>query len=250
MAGHSKWANRIHRKSRQDAKRGKLFSKLAREIIVAARLGGGDPEINNRLRLAIEAARGASMPVDNIERAVKRGSGESGEASYEEITYEGYGPGGAAMMLTCLTDNKTRTVAEVRRLFDSAGGNLGEAGSVAWMFEQKGVIVVNRGGKVDGDELLLAAADAGAEDVNEEDEYYEVVTEPRDYQAVHDALKEAGYEFERAELTFVPKSSVPVPDDRAKSLLNLMEKIDDHDDVQQVYSNFEVSEEAMAAVAG
>jgi YebC/PmpR family DNA-binding regulatory protein len=248
MAGHSKWANRIHRKSRQDAKRGKLFSKLSREIIVAAKLGGGDPEINNRLRLAVEAARGASMPVDNIERAIKRGSGESGEASYEEITYEGYGPGGAAMMLTCLTDNKTRTVAEVRRLFDKAGGNLGEAGSVAWMFEQKGVIVINRGGNVDGDELLLAAADAGAEDVNEEDEYYEVVTDPRDYPAVHEALKAAGYEFERAELTFVPKSSTPIPDDRAKSLLNLMEALDDHDDVQQVYSNFEVSEEALAAV--
>jgi YebC/PmpR family DNA-binding regulatory protein len=248
MAGHSKWANRIHRKSRQDAKRGKIFGKLSKEIIVAARLGGGDPGINNRLRLAVEAARNASMPVDNIERAIKRGTGDSGEASYEEITYEGYGPGGAAMMLTCLTDNKTRTVAEVRRLFDKSGGNLGEAGSVAWMFEQKGVLVINKSDKVDGDELLLAAADAGAEDVNEEDDYYEVLTDPRDYQTVHDALKEAGYEFERAELTYVPKSSTPIPDDRAKSLLNLMESLDDHDDVQRVYSNFEVSDEALAAV--
>jgi len=250
MAGHSKWANRIHRKSRQDAKRGKLFGKLSREIIVSAKLGGGDPETNNRLRLAIEAARAASMPVDNIERAIKRGTGESGEASYEEITYEGYGPGGAAMMLTCLTDNRTRTVAEVRRLFDRAGGSLGEAGSVAWIFEQKGVIVINKAPNVDGDELLLAAADAGAEDVNEEDEYYEVVTDPRDYQAVHRALQDAGYQLERAELTFVPKSNVPVPDDRAKNLLNLMDLLDDHDDVQKVYSNFEVSDEAMAAVAG
>jgi YebC/PmpR family DNA-binding regulatory protein len=247
MAGHSKWANRIHRKSRQDAKRGKIFGKLSKEIIVAARLGGGDPAINNRLRLAVEAARNASMPLDNIDRAIKRGTGEIEGVSYEEITYEGYGPGGAAMMLTCLTDNKTRTVAEVRRLFDKAGGNLGEAGSVAWMFEQKGVIVINKSDRVDGDELLLAAADAGAEDVNEEDDYYEVVTDPRDYQAVHDALKEAGYEFERAELALVPKSNVPIPDDRAKSLLNLMESLDDHDDVQRVYSNFEVSDEALAA---
>ena len=248
MAGHSKWANRIHRKSRQDAKRGKLFGKLSKEIIVAARMGGGDPSVNNRLRLGIEAARAVSMPVDNIERAIKRGTGEIDGVSYEEITYEGYGPGGAAMMLTCLTDNKTRTVAEVRRLFDRAGGNLGEAGSVAWMFEQKGVLVVARGEKVDGDELLLAAADAGADDVTEEDEYFEIVTDPRDYQGVHDALKEAGYEFDRAELTFVPRSNVPVPDDRARNLLNLMEQLDDHDDVQQVYSNFEVSDEALAAV--
>ncbi|MBM3497347.1 MAG: YebC/PmpR family DNA-binding transcriptional regulator [Armatimonadetes bacterium] len=248
MAGHSKWANRIHRKSRQDAKRGKVFGKLSKEIIVAARMGGGDPAVNNRLRLGIEAARAVSMPADNIERAIKRGTGEIDGVSYEEITYEGYGPGGAAMMLTCLTDNKTRTVAEVRRLFDRAGGNLGEAGSVAWMFEQKGVLVVAKGETVDGDELLLAAVDAGADDVTEDDEYFEIVTDPRDYQAVHDALKAAGYAFDRAELTFVPKSNVPVPDDKAKNLLNLMEQLDDHDDVQQVYSNFEVSDEALAAV--
>lgn len=248
MAGHSKWANRIHRKSRQDAKRGKLFGKLSREIIVAAKLGGGDPAANNRLRLAIEAARAASMPMENIERAIKRGTGEIEGASYEEIIYEGYGPGGAAMMLTCLTDNKTRTVAEVRRLFDRAGGSLGEAGSVAWMFEQKGIIVINKSEKVNGDDLLLAAADAGAEDVKEEDDYYEVLTDPRDFQAVRDALAAAGYEFERAELTFIPKTTTPVPDDKAKSLLNLLEMLDDHDDVQRVYSNFEVSDEALAAM--
>jgi YebC/PmpR family DNA-binding regulatory protein len=249
MAGHSKWANRIHRKSRQDAKRGKLFGKMSKEIIVAARLGGGDPLTNNRLRLAIEAARGVSMPVDNIERAIKRGTGEIDGVSYEEITYEGFGPGGAAMMLTCLTDNRTRTVAEVRKLFDKSGGNLGEAGSVAWMFELKGVLVVNRAEGVDGDELLLAAADAGAEDVTEEDEYYEVRTDPRDYSGVQEALAEAGYALDRAEITFVPKSSVPVADEKAKPLLNLMEQLDDHDDVQKVYSNFEVSDEALAAMA-
>jgi YebC/PmpR family DNA-binding regulatory protein len=248
MAGHSKWANRIHRKSRQDAKRGKIFGKLSREIIVAARLGGGDPDTNNRLRLAIQAARDASMPVDNIDRAIKRGIGEGEGEAYEEIIYEGFGPGGAAMMMSCLTDNRTRTVAEVRKLFDKAGVNLGEAGSVAWMFEQKGVIVVNKGDEVDGEELFLAAADAGAEDVTEEDEYYEVRCVPQDYQAVREALTEAGFAFERAELTFVPTSTTPVPDDKAKSLLNLMEALDDHDDVQNVYANFEVSDEVLAAM--
>jgi YebC/PmpR family DNA-binding regulatory protein len=248
MAGHSKWANRIHRKSRQDQKRGKMFGKLSREIIVAARLGGGDPLTNNRLRLAMESARGASMPVDNIERAIKRGTGEVDGVSYDEITYEGYGPGGAALMLSCLTDNKQRTVAEVRSLFDKRGGRLGESGSVAWMFEQKGVIVVNKGGGVDGEQLFLLAADAGAEDVTEDEETYEVRMDPRNYQAVREALTEAGFELERAEITFVPKSTTEVPDDKARQLLNLLEALDEQDDVQKVYSNFEVSDEVLAAM--
>ncbi|MGQ9730100.1 MAG: YebC/PmpR family DNA-binding transcriptional regulator [Candidatus Zipacnadales bacterium] len=248
MAGHSKWANRIHRKSRQDAKRGKLFGKLSREIIVAARLGGGDPETNNRLRLAIEAARSASMPNENIERAIKRGIGEGEGEAYEEVTYEGYGPGGAALMLSCLTDNKQRTVAEVRKLFERAGGNLGEAGSVSWVFEQKGVIIVNKGENVDGEALFMAAVEAGAEDVEEEDEYFEVRTGPHEFRAVRDALANAGFEFERAEVTYVPNSTTPVPDDKAKSLLNLMEALDDHDDVQKVYANFEISDEILATM--
>jgi len=248
MAGHSKWANRIHRKSRQDAKRGKIFGKLSREIIVAARMGGGDPLTNNRLRLAIEVARGASMPLDNIDRAIKRGTGEADGVSYEEITYEGYGPGGAALMLSCLTDNRQRTVAEVRSIFDKRGGRLGESGSVGWMFEQKGVIIINQGPNVDGEQLFLLAADAGAEDVQEDEETYEVRTDPRSYQAVHDALKEAGYEFERAEVTFVPTNTTQVADDKAKQLLNLLEALDDQDDVQKVYSNFEVSDEVLAAM--
>jgi len=248
MAGHSKWANRLHRKSRQDAKRGKLFGKLSREIIVAARMGGGDPEINNRLRLAIQAARDASMPMDNIERAITRGTGGLDGESYEEITYEGFGPGGAALMLACMTDNKQRTVAEVRKILEKAGGNLGSTGSVAWMFEQKGVIVVSKGESVNGEELFDAAVEAGAEDVAEEDDYFEVPTDPRDFQAVHDALKAAGFEFERAEVTYVPSSSTPVPDDEATRLLNLLEALDEHDDVQKVYSNFEVSDDVMASM--
>ncbi len=248
MAGHSKWANRIHRKSRQDAKRGKMFGKLSREIIVAARLGGGDPLTNNRLRLAIEAARSASMPLDNIERAVKRGTGEVAGVQYEEITYEGYGPGGAAMMVACLTDNKQRTVAEVRSLFDKRGGRLGESGSVAWMFEQKGVIVINQGPNVDGERLFFLAADAGAEDVQEDEETYEVRVDPRRFQAVHDALQEAGYEFERAEVTFVPTTLTEVPDDKAKQLLSLLEALDEQDDVQKIHSNFEISDEVLAAM--
>jgi YebC/PmpR family DNA-binding regulatory protein len=248
MAGHSKWANRLHRKSRQDAKRGKLFGKLSREIIVATRLGGGDPETNNRLRLAIQAAREASMPMDNVERALKRGTGELDGESYEEIVYEGFGPGGAALMLACMTDNKQRTVAEVRKILEKAGGNLGSTGSVAWMFEQKGILIVNDREKVDGDELFDVAVEAGAEDVAEEDEYYEVCTDPRNFQAVHDSLQEAGFEFERAEVTYVPTSSAPVPDSEATRLLSLLEALDEHEDVQKVYSNFEVSDEVMASM--
>lgn len=248
MAGHSKWANRLHRKSRQDAKRGKLFGKLSREIIVAARMGGGDADINNRLRLAIQAARDASMPTDNIERAITRGTGALEGESYEEITYEGFGPGGAALMLACMTDNKQRTVAEVRKILEKAGGNLGSTGSVAWMFEQKGVIVVSKGDSVDGEKLFDAAVEAGAEDVAEEDDYFEVPTDARNFQAVHDALKAAGFELERAEVTYVPSSSTPVPDDEATRLLNLLEALDEHDDVQKVYSNFEVSDDVMASM--
>jgi len=248
MAGHSKWANRVHRKSRQDAKRGKLFGKLSREIIVAARLGGPDPDINSRLRLAIQAARDVSMPNDNIDRAIKRGAGENEGEAFEEIVYEGFGPGGAAMLIQCLTDNRTRTVAEVRKLFDKSGGNLGEGGSVGWMFEQKGVVVVNKGESVDGEELFLVAAEAGAEDLEEEDDYFEIECEPTELQIVREALTEAGFEFERAELTFMPTSTTPVEDDKAKNLLNLMEALDDHDDVQKVHSNFEVSDEVLAAM--
>lgn len=248
MAGHSKWANRIHRKSRQDAKRGKLFGKLSREIIVAARMGGGDPDINNRLRLAVQAAREASMPMDNVERAIKRGTGELDGESYEEIVYEGFGPGGAALMLSCMTDNKQRTVSEVRKILEKAGGNLGSTGSVAWMFDQKGIIIINDGGKVDAEELFDVAVEAGAEDVAEEDDYFEVRTDPREFQAVHDALTEAGFEFDRAEVTYVPTSNTPVPDDEATRLLNLLDQLDEHDDVQKVYSNFEVSDQVLASM--
>ncbi|HJN18164.1 MAG TPA: YebC/PmpR family DNA-binding transcriptional regulator [Armatimonadota bacterium] len=250
MAGHSKWANRVHRKSRQDAKRGKLFGKLSKEIIVSARLGGGDPDINSRLRIAIQSARDVSMPSDNIERAIKRGSGDDDAEAYEEINYEGYGPGGAAMLLECMTDNRTRTVAEVRKLFDKSGGNLGDGGSVAWMFEQKGVLVINKAGGVDGDQLFMAAVEGGAEDVVEDEDegYFEVTCEPSEFSNVRDALTEAGHEFARAELTYVPTSTTPVPDDKAKQLLNLVEALDDHDDVQKVHSNFEVSDEVLASL--
>ncbi|MCD6352081.1 MAG: YebC/PmpR family DNA-binding transcriptional regulator [Armatimonadetes bacterium] len=249
MAGHSKWANRVHRKSRQDAKRSKLFGKLSRQIIVAARQGGPDPDKNIRLRLAIEAARAASMPADNIERAIKRGSGQLEGVAYEEATLEGYGPGGAALMIDILTDNRQRTLAEIRHIMRTADASLGEAGCVTWLFEQKGIVVVPRQGN-DEETVFLAAADAGAEDIAEEEDYWEIRTSPQDFQQVLDALREAGIEPERAEVTMVPTTTTQVPDDQAPKLLRLLDALEDHDDVQHVYSNFEISDEILDQLEG
>jgi len=249
MAGHSKWANRIHRKTRQDAKRSKLFAKLSRVLIVAAREGGGNPDMNPKLRMAVAQAKAAAMPNDNIENAIKRGTGEIEGASYENALYEGYGPGGAALMVEVLTDNKQRTVAEVRNLLRNGGGNMGEAGCVMWNFESKGVIVLPKDA-VDEETLFDTAVEAGAEDVLDEEDTWEVRTDPQDFAAVLEAIQAAGLEPDRAEVTMIPKTTTPVDDKEAPKLLRLLDNLNEHDDVQQVYANFEVSDEVLEAVAG
>jgi YebC/PmpR family DNA-binding regulatory protein len=248
MSGHSKWHSIRHKKGVADARRGKLFSKLTRAIIVAAREGGPDPSGNLALQNAIEKAREASMPKDNIERAIARGAGTGAEGSYEHITYEGYGPGGVAMFLAALTDNRNRTAAEVRHVFSKHDGNLGESGSVAWLFERKGVIFVP--GEVDEDELVLAAADAGAEDVVEEGSSYRVTSAPEDLEAVRTALDDAGYPIESAQSTMVAKTTIPVGDETtAKKIVRLMDALEDNDDVQDVYANFDIPERVLEAAA-
>jgi YebC/PmpR family DNA-binding regulatory protein len=250
VAGHSKWANRVHRKTRQDAKRARLFSKLSRGLTVVAREGGGDPDMNPRLRTLIDTARQAEMPADKIDYAIKRGLGEVEGEQFEAARYEGYAPGGVALLVECLTDNNQRTVAEVRNLLKERGGKLGGAGSVTWMFEQKGVITVPRS-EVDEETVFLAAAEAGAEDVlDDDDEYFEVRADIRDFHAVLAALREQGIHTERAELTMIPSNSVAVPDDEAPRLLALLDSLQEHDDVQQVFANFEISDRALAAYDG
>lgn len=252
MSGHSKWHNRMHRKSRQDAKRGALFSKMAKEIMVAARAGGGDPDANNRLRLAIERAREGGVPADNIDRAIKRGSGEGADASaFEEIVYEGYGPAGVAVLLEILTDNRNRTAGEVRYLFAKHGGNLGEAGCVAWMFDKKGLLVVERQSSgLSEEDILERALDAGAEDVRTDDETYEVVTAPEDFYRVKSAMEAGGVRFAEAELTMLPKSEVRVEGREAEQLLHLLDALEEHDDVQNVHANHAVDEELLAHFGG
>ncbi len=246
MSGHSKWATTKHRKGAADAKRGKLFTKIIREMTVAARSGGGDPTGNPRLRLAITKAKEANMPADNIKKAIQRGTGELPGVQYEEMTYEGYGPGGAAVLLDALTDNKNRTAAEIRHLFGKYGGNMGEAGSVAWMFEKKGQIVIGKE-TIDEDKLMALALDAGAEDIQSlDDAQFSVVTAPSDFEAVKKALTDAGIPIISAEVTRLPKTSVRLEGREAEQMLNLMETIDDLDDIQKVYANFEIPDELMA----
>jgi YebC/PmpR family DNA-binding regulatory protein len=247
MSGHSKWSTIKRAKGAADAKRGQLFTKLAREIAVAARQGLPDPEYNVRLRLAIERARAASMPKENIERAVARAAGEGSADNYDEIWYEGYGPGGAAVMVQAMTDNRNRTVGEVRALFTRAGGSLGETGSVGWMFDQVGLIVVEPNG-ADPDEIALVAIDAGAADVATEDGAVEVYTEPAELHVVQEALKAAGYAVESAELTMKPKTTLTPEPDQAVKVIRLVEKLEDLDDVQAVHTNLEITDEVMAQV--
>ena len=251
MSGHSKWSTIKHKKGAADAKRGKLFSKLSRAIIVAAREGGPDPDANATLATAIQKARDSSMPKDNIERAVARGAGAvaDGDAAYETVTYEGYGPGGVAVFVEALTDNRNRTAAEVRHLFAKNDGNLGTSGAVAWLFERKGVVIVS-GDAVDEDELMLAAADGGAEDVGVDGSSFQVTAAPDDLAAVRSALEGAGIAFESAELTMLPKTTVAIEDEgTAKKLLRLMDALEENDDVQAVYANFDIPEGILEAVA-
>lgn len=245
MAGHSKWANIQHRKGAQDKKRGKLFTKLIREITVAARAGGGDPDANPRLRLAIDKAKAQSMPKDNIERAVKRGSGELEGSDYEEILYEGYGPGGVAVMVECLTDNRNRTVADVRHAFTKFGGNLGADGSVAYLFNKVGLVSYANG--VDEDVLMEAAIDAGAEDVvSNEDGSVDVLTEPSEFETLKATLDTIGLTSELAEVTMRASVAATLGENEASSMLKLMEMLEDLDDVQNVYSNAEIPDEILA----
>ena len=251
MSGHSKWSSIKHKKGAADAKRGKLFSKLSRAIIVAAREGGPDPDANATLATAIQKARDSSMPKDNIERAVARGAGAvaDGDAAYETVTYEGYGPGGVAVFVEALTDNRNRTAAEVRHLFAKNDGNLGTSGAVAWLFERKGVVIVS-GDAVDEDELMLAAADGGAEDVGVDGSSFQVTAAPDDLAAVRSALEGAGIASESAELTMLPKTTVAIEDEgTAKKLLRLMDALEENDDVQAVYANFDIPEGILEAVA-
>jgi YebC/PmpR family DNA-binding regulatory protein len=247
MSGHSKWSTIKRKKGAEDAKRGRLFTRLAREITVAARDGGGDPSVNSTLRLAIEKARGANMPKDNIERAIKRGTGELEGGHLEEVIYEGYGPHGVALLVKCLTDNRNRTISDVRRVFNRSGGNLAEAGAVVWMFDTKGYIAVARD-DVDPDDIFMMAVDAGAEDVEVSDDFVEVYTEPGDLHWVREGLAGRGLIVEDAELAQVPKTLMTLGEKETLQLMNMIEALEELDDVQQVYSNLDISEEILARV--
>ena len=248
MSGHSKWATIKRKKGAVDAKRGKIFTKLIREIATAARIGGGDPGANPRLRLAVDKARGANMPKDNIERAIKKGTGEGATESYEEVVYEGYGPGGTAIYVEVLTDNKNRTVGELRHVHTKFGGNLGSSGCVAYLFSKKGVLSFERAG-LDGDALLEAALDAGAEDVQEAGSGVDVTTAPNDFDAVKSALAAKGFTPASAELTMIPSTTVQLEGKDAESMLRLSDGLEDLDDVQSVHANFDISEEEMSRIA-
>jgi len=243
MSGHSKWSTIKRKKAKIDAQRGKVFTRLAKEIIVAARQGGPDPEGNARLKTAIMRAKEANIPNDNIMRAIQKGAGGTDGANYEELIYEGYGPGGVAVMLEIMTDNRNRTAGEIRFIFSKNGGNLGETGCVAWMFNEKGVIVVEKAdNKLDEDEIMLNAIDAGAQDFNIEDDIYEIVCDPSDLQPVRESLEKAGVKIASAEVTLAPQTTVNLKGDKAEQMMRLMEALEDHDDVQNVYANFEIED--------
>jgi YebC/PmpR family DNA-binding regulatory protein len=248
MSGHSKWANIKHRKGAQDAKRGKVFTKLIKEITIAARIGGGDLDANPRLRTAVDKAKAGNMPKDTIERAIKKGTGDLDGVNYEEGTMEGYGPGGVAVLVEILTDNRTRTVADVRHCFTKQNGSLGVDGSVAFLFDRKGVISFTN--DADFDQIFEVALEHGAEDVKDEGDSYEVITEPADFPAVRDALTAAQLEYTSAELTMLPQNQVELDIKKAEQMLKLMEKLEDNDDVQNVYTNADFSDEVMSELLG
>ena len=248
MSGHSKWATTKHKKAVVDAKRGKMFAKLIKNVEVAARIGGGDPTGNPTLYDAIQKAKKSSVPNDNLERAVKRGSGlEAGGADWQTIMYEGYGPNGVAMLIECLTDNRNRAATEVRTALTRNGGSLADAGSVSYMFSRKGVVIVPKAGLTE-DDVLMAVLDAGAEEVNDLGEAFEVVSEPGDLVAVRTALQDAGMEYESAESSLVPSMTVPLEEDAARKVFKLIDVLDDCDDVQNVYANFDISDEVMQLI--
>jgi YebC/PmpR family DNA-binding regulatory protein len=249
MSGHSKWATIKHKKGATDAKRGRIFTRLIKEITIAAKGGGGDPDGNPRLRTAILAAKAENMPAENIKRAIQRGTGELEGLSYEEILYEGYGPGGVAVMVQVLTDNKNRAVSEIRHAFSKNNGNLGESGSVGYMFTKKGMIVVDKAA-VNEDKLTELALDAGADDLSDEGETWEVITGPKEYDAVLEAIKAAGVKPEHAEVTMIPSTYQKLEGAQANAMLRLLEVLEDLDDTQNVYTNFDMDEAAMAAHAG
>ncbi len=241
MSGHSKWSSIKHKKAVKDARRGKLFTKLIKEITVAARMGGGDIAANPRLRTAVGGAKAASMPADNIDRAIKKGTGELEGVSYEEVDYEGYGPGGVAIMVHALTDNKKRTVSEMRRLFSNHGGHLGENGCVAWMFDRKGLITVDKA-QIEEDRLVGLALEVGAEDVQEEYGLFEVVSRPEDFEKVKEYLEQENVKIVTAQVTMIPKNTVALDENHAEKILKLTEELEDHDDVQSVAANFDIPE--------
>ena len=244
MSGHNKWSTIKHKKGAADAKRGKIFSKIIKEISIAARMGGGDADGNPRLRTALNAARMANMPKENVDRAIKRGTGELEGVNYEEITYEGYGPGGVAVLVEALTDNKNRTVAEIRHIFDKYNGNLGETGCVNWIFEKKGMIVIPLKGLTE-DEVMELALENGAQDVSVEEDTFEITTEPTDFEVVRKAVEDKGWKIEVAEITMIPQNTVKLEGKKAEQMLKMMDTLDDHEDLQKVYANFDISEEEM-----
>jgi len=246
MAGHSKWANIKHRKGAQDARRGKVFTKLIKEITVAAKIGGGDADANARLRSAIDKARVENMPKDTIERAVKKGAGGLDAVNYEEGTFEGYGPGGVAVIVEFMTDNRTRTVADVRHIFSKHNGSLGVNGSVAFLFDRKGLISFPPDSNFD--EIFEAALEAGADDVKDEGDAYEVITDPTSFHSVRDSLAARGLKWETAEITMIPQTMVKLEGKPAEQMLKMMEKLEDNDDVQNVYANFDISDEEMSSI--
>jgi len=249
MSGHSKWSTIKRKKGAADAKRGAAFTKVTKELITAARLGGGDPSMNARLRLAIDKAKGVNMPKDNIDRAIKKGTGDIDGVHYEEIIYEGYGPGGAAVLVECLSDNKNRTAGEIRHIFTKMGGNLGAPNSVAWMFHKKGYIGLDKSSGVTEEKIMEAALDAGAEDVREAESSFEVITDPKDFETVKGAIDAAKLAIASAEITMLPQSHVTLKGTEAASMLRMMSALEDNDDVQNAYSNFDIPESEMESLA-
>ena len=249
MSGHSKWASIKHKKAIVDAKRGQVFTKFIREITVAAKTGGGDLNTNPRLRTAIQSAKDSNMPADNIERAIKKGTGELEGVTYEEIAYEGFGPEGAAVLVACLTDNKNRTASEIRSVFNKNGGNMGSAGTVAWMFEKKGFIVIQKSATTE-DQLMEIVLGAGAEDMTSTDQVFEITTAPHDLWTVREAVEKAKIKIESATLTMIPKNLVSVSPDTGRNVVHLNQALEEHDDVQNVYSNADIPEEVLKELAG